>query len=465
VRNFVLGTFLQEACRAGDVAVLHPIPDDLVPRYSGVTPERVQWFPLVPFRDTPLSFTLRNTLGYAQMYWADTGAMRYNRRARIGGSWKTKAAVRFARAAGWAAASPSRMQGIDAWHDRAIDRSAETAHYMRLFEKIRPTVLCCSNQRAPIVAPAVAAARRLGIPTATFIFSWDNVTSKGRIIAQFDHYMVWSVHMRDELLRFYPHVMPSQVHVVGTPQFDPYADPALQWSRADFMRRIGADPDRPLICYSGGDPTVYTAEYEYVRLLMRFVREGRLRGNPQVLLRPSPADDGRQYESVRHEFPELLYRPPAWLHTRPGEWSRILPLAEDVQMLANLTRHADVNINLNSTMTLDFAIHDRPIVNIAFDLLSPPPFGQPLWDFFYQFDHYHPVINLGAARFPRTPEQFATTLNAYLENPDLDRAGRKHFVDLEVSVAPGRSSACLIDELRSIAAAGALADARVRAAV
>ena len=183
---------------------------------------------------------------------------------------------------------------------------------------------------------------------------------------------------------------------------------------------------------------------------MQMIRDGRVRGRPQVLLRPSPADDGQQYAGVRAEFPELIYAPPIWMNTRPGEWSRILPLRDDVQMLANLTRHADININLNSTMTLDFAIRDRPVINLAFDLREPPPFGQPLWDFFYQFEHYHPVITLGAARFARTPEQLVDALNAYLADPSLDREGRRQFVELEVGGPVGGSTRRILDVLRRV---------------
>ena len=39
---------------------------------------------------------------------------------------------------------------------------------------------------------------------------------------------------------------------------------------------------------------------------------------------------------------------------------------------ASATHHADLNINLGSTMTLDFGLHDRPVVNVAFDVADPP---------------------------------------------------------------------------------------------
>ena len=53
--------------------------------------------------------------------------------------------------------------------------------------------------------------------------------------------------MRDELLRYYPDVHESRVHVVGTPQFDPYGDKPVRRSREQFFaahrRRPGASAD------------------------------------------------------------------------------------------------------------------------------------------------------------------------------------------------------------------------------
>jgi hypothetical protein len=60
------------------------------------------------------------------------------------------------------------------------------------------------------------------IPTSTFIFSWDNLASKGRMLGTFDKFLVWSELMKEELLYFYPNVKNDDVQVVGTPQFEPY---------------------------------------------------------------------------------------------------------------------------------------------------------------------------------------------------------------------------------------------------
>lgn len=451
VRNFVLGGFLKQASERGQVHTLHVIPEKMLAAYRSGLNGTVHWHSLVSYQDKPLSFILRRSLSYAQMYWVDSRPMRYMLNQPVTGSWRTQAAVRTARLIGQAAASPRKIQMLDRWHCSAVSRLPEVEHYRQLFKKIKPSVLFCSHQRPTEILPPVLAARSLGIPTATFIFSWDNLTSKGRIAAPFDHYLVWSEHMCRELLQYYPDVTRERVHVVGTPQFDPYADKSLLWPREQFFSRIGADPSRRLICFSGGDATGCPEDPEHVRVLMDLIRDGSIRGNPQVLLRPAPVDDGSRFGGVRKNYPELIYARPAWIHAEPNNWARVIPLPEDVQFLANLTHHADLNINLASTMTLDFAIHDKPVVNVAFNVVDPPPFGEPAWEFNYNFEHYRPVVEFGAARFARSPAEYAAHVNAYLEDPSLDRDNRRRLVELEVGAPLGESSQRIVEVLERIA--------------
>lgn len=451
VRNFLIGSFLHQASARGACHVLHVIPENLLSTYRNGVGERVKWSPMLPFRESPVSSMLRYALGYAHQYWADTQAMRYVRSRKPTGSWRTKAIHYAAKMVGRAAASQAGVQMLDNLHCRAAGKLPEVEQYRRLFEQIKPSVIFCSHQRPPSVIPAVLAARSLGIPTATFIFSWDNLSSKGRIAAPFDHFFVWSELMRKELTAFYPDVQADRIHVVGTPQFDPYADTALRWTRSEFFSRIGADAARPLICYSGGDTSTAPEDHLHVRLLMDLIRKGEIKSRPQVLLRPAPVDDGSRYDEVRRDYPELIYARPAWIHAAPGDWSQTLPLPEDVQFLANLTRHADLNVNLASTMTLDFAIHDKPAVNIAFDMADPPVHGYPLWDYYYRFEHYQLVVEMGAARFARSAADLATHVNAYLDDPSLDREARRRFVELEVGLKPGASSREIADRLSDFA--------------
>ncbi|MGH9800372.1 MAG: hypothetical protein ACRD82_08415, partial [Blastocatellia bacterium] len=306
VRNFVIGSFLRQASQSASCHVLHSIPDNLLPVYQNSFSSELKWERLISFPETPLSMTLRYALAYAHMRWAGTVSMRNNLRQPIKGSWRRQIIQRTARLAGRVAASQSGIRLLDRWQTGVVLQLPEVEHYRRMFQQTRPSVVFCSHQRPPEVLPAILAARSLGIPTATFIFSWDNLTSKGRIAAPFDHFLVWSELMRGELLRYYPDVTPDRVHVVGTPQFDPYAASELHWSREEFFARVGADLSRPLICYSGGDTGTAPEDHLHVRILMEMIRNGTVKGDPQIILRPAPVDDGARYDEVRRDYPELI---------------------------------------------------------------------------------------------------------------------------------------------------------------
>jgi hypothetical protein len=452
-RNFVFGKFLQKAKSLGPVHLFHLMEDNRLPPEALAGNDSVNWHKLLPFKERPLPFFLRQTLMTAQHCWINAPPNLRAVNRPVYGSIRRRAALTLARWVGRASASPQRICRVEQVHSFVMSRSPEVAHFRRAFERIRPHIVFSSNQNPLFVIAPVLAAKQLGIPTATFVFSWDNLSTKGRIAAPFDHFLVWSDHMKRELRRFYPDVSEERAHVVGAPQFDCYANKELLWSRAQFCRRIGADANRPLICFSGGDAGVSKGDHLHVRVLMELIRSGQVHGRPQVLLRPAPSDEGTRYDSVRADFPELIYAPPEWMRNKSehGEFFGLMPSAQDVQLLANLTFHADLNINFASTMTLDFAIRDKPVINVMFEVTEPPLFGSSVWEFVRGYGHYDPVVELGAARFAHTPAQFAEYVNTYLGDGSLDRERRRRFVELEVGVPIGRSSECVVETLEAIA--------------
>ena len=114
VRNFILGPFVQEMQGKGNVQALHVIPEDYLEPYRSVTDDSVSWYPLRTYRDTPMSYLLRNCLSYSQMYWVDSFAMRFRRNMPITSpSLARRICLRMARLVGRMSATPSRIKMLD----------------------------------------------------------------------------------------------------------------------------------------------------------------------------------------------------------------------------------------------------------------------------------------------------------------------------------------------------------------
>jgi hypothetical protein len=189
-------------------------------------------------------------------------------------------------------------------------------------------------------------------------------------------------------------------------------------------------------------------------VLCDLIRTGAIEGRPQVVLRPTPSDRHERWNAVRREYPEVFWCPPAWIDGAQDVWTARMPTMEDVDLLTSLVHHCDCCVNLCSTMTLDFALGGKPTVNIAFDVASPPPHGSPVWERYFQFEHYRPVVELGAALIARSPEELAAHVNTALGDSDVNREGREALIALQTDDTVGSANGNLVRKLLDLSRIG-----------
>ena len=240
--------------------------------------------------------------------------------------------------------------------------------YHKLLADSKIKTLFFTHQRPPYLAILNEAAKDLEITTSSFIFSWDNLPSKGRMAAPFDSFLVWSELMKKELEYFYPDTKNKLVKVVGTPQFEPYVLKKYQVSQKDFTEKFTIKPNLKTICYSCGDVSTSKSDGLYIETIAEAILEKEI---PMVnlVVRTSPAEDGSRFKEIKERFPFIIWNFPKWEITRqnhPEPWSQRVPFKEDIEDLRSLLEYCDLNINMCSTMSLDFMIFDKPVINPVF---------------------------------------------------------------------------------------------------
>ena len=230
--------------------------------------------------------------------------------------------------------------------------------------------------------------------------------------------------MAHELRRFYPEVPTEAIHVTGTPQFEAYLSSDRVRPRAEFAASIGADPAVPWLAFCGEGPLTYPDSPQFVSDLVGSSQ------NLQILLRPTPSDTSERWRSVVAAHPgRVLWCPPKWQCAQ--SWEQALPSEPDMAELANLAHHCAACVNIASTLTLDFAIAGKPSINLAYDTTTPPPLGRPLWEHYFQYDHYRPIVELGAATIVRQRDQLGAAIQAILATPDATLATREQLIQMQ----------------------------------
>ncbi len=237
-----------------------------------------------------------------------------------------------------------------------------------VLKKEKPDMVFCTNQRPVNAIAPLTAAQDLGISTATFIFSWDNLP-KATMVAEAHHYFVWSEYMKEELLSYYPHIKEKHVFISGSPQFEPHYDLSLRKSRVEFFKEHGLELSRKYICFSGDDVTTSPDDPQYLDDVAEAVKQLNSNGHKLgVIFRRCPVDLSNRYENVLEKYKELIVPiAPKWKKT--GEdWNTILPTKEDLSLQINTILHSELVVNVGSSMVFDFAIFGKPCLYLNYEV-------------------------------------------------------------------------------------------------
>lgn len=238
----------------------------------------------------------------------------------------------------------------------------------KILETEKPDFIFCTNQRPVTAIAPLTAAEDLKIPSGTFIFSWDNLP-KATMVVEPNHFFVWSQHMKNELLTYYPFISTDRIHITGSPQFEPHFDMSLRKTRKEFFRQYKLEVDKEYICFSGDDITTSPHDPLYLQDVATAVKEMNKNGqNLGIIFRRCPTDLSDRYDKVLEKFNNIIFPiSPKW-EKLGDSWNSILPSKADLELQINTIMHTSLVINVGSSMAFDYAIFDKPCLYLNYDV-------------------------------------------------------------------------------------------------
>jgi CDP-glycerol:poly(glycerophosphate) glycerophosphotransferase len=319
-----------------------------------------------------------------------------------------------------------------------IDRLVSHPWAERLFDRYRPALLVASSpglifSEVPLLRTCV----RRGVRSMAVDPSWDNFTNKLLPVRRVNRLIVWNDLMREQAVNLHGYA-PDEVRVAGAPQWDLYFQSSTPISRDAFFRRIGADPSRRLITLTTTPRELYSHHDHVLSVLIRAMNGHAWSEPAAILVRLHPRDDldaYRPFQGVPNVIIEKPFRPTV----KTGDGLAIDITADNQQHLADTLRHSDVIVNVASTIAIEAAIFDTPIVNVSFDGEAPSEWTTSARRY-YRFTHYVNLTRHGAVRVADRPEELVEYIGRYLDNPSLDRDDRRRVVLEQCQFLDGRSA-------------------------
>jgi hypothetical protein len=326
--------------------------------------------------------------------------------------------------------------------------------YTDLFNKYKPALVVASSPGWRYDRYLLREAANHGIPTAAVIVGWDNPSSYSISGAPIDWISCWSEIQKEELVDG-SDWDPQQINIGGIPTYDGYYKKLWLMSKDDYYDLHHLDKYRKLISYACSFVT-FSPNIENIRTLVDLIENDRLDQPAQLLIRLHPnhfLDDpyfrGEQ-ESIRKlamENKHIHMVEPVPLGGELGYYS-----GEDMPEKTSMMAYSDVFTTVYSTMVVEAAIHNRPIVSICIDVpggwndphkysLSLKEIGE--WPTHQRFR----VAEAGQVAFDKGALKIA--LNRALNESNFQEDNRKIFVENEITYTNASSGIHVADFLFS----------------
>lgn len=319
---------------------------------------------------------------------------------------------------------------------RGLDfRCVHSDTYAHYFEAYHPDLVLFANLFDEPEVHLLREAKQRGVKTIGIINSWDKATSRGILRLLPDRLVAFNHHVRDDLLQ-YQAVAGDRIFVGGTPQYDRYV--ALQsWSREAFFRRLNLDPRQRLIVYSPIGSAYSAADWDIIDMLEQCRREGKFGDHAELLVRFPPNNFIDRAELQKR--PWLRYQYPGVRFSEKWgtgiDWDMTFPELEE---LANTLVHMSVLICYASSISVDAAMMDKPVINIGFEM-RPRAKGVKSPTQFYAQTHYEKALATGGIHLVDTREDLVEWVCRYLAHPEYDREGRMRLAREQCAFLDGKS--------------------------
>ena len=318
---------------------------------------------------------------------------------------------------------------------RFLDQNFSPKGFFKdLILKYKPDAIFSTDPQNENDVSLMHDARDSEIPIIAMLRSWDNTTQRILRVLP-DKLLAGSFELKKEILDMYKYPE-SKIVISGNPHYDKYINGPTK-TKEEFFAEFGLDARKKLITYAPiGDHLVTKNDID--QYVMKTLGELK---NIQILIR-FPPDEA--VTLINFNKPENMFYDKPGQVFKSDEFGDREIRKEDDERLINEIYYSDLIITGPTSISLDSALIDRPVITINFY-----PSSRHLFDGIYtnQCDHIQKLLNTYGVKHAVSKEDFLRFISDYLENPKLDSEGRAKIRSMWFSHADGKAGEKVANEV------------------
>ncbi|HEY0221119.1 MAG TPA: CDP-glycerol glycerophosphotransferase family protein, partial [Candidatus Paceibacterota bacterium] len=312
--------------------------------------------------------------------------------------------------------------------------------YEDFFKKYNPDLVYVTDVQNELDVELMQNAKFFKTKILAQVRSWDNLTSHGFIRIVPDSLLVQNDTVKKQAVSFHD-MPPNRVNVVGYAHYDKYLNQNFsELDKDNFLKTLGFSKDKKtILCTLVGDryiPKNNDTDLYMLELLSTLPY--------QIIVRFHPTISYKQLEGVK-PYPNMVFDKPGFAFREKEDSDKEIREEDDEKLISEI-RSSDLVILGPTSVCLDAAFFDKPIIFINFHRTKRNyEDGVVLYD----YNHMKYVLKSGGAIVADSKDKFFEAINYYLNHPEADREGR---VKIKSRLGPvdGKSSERIANEILNL---------------
>lgn len=313
--------------------------------------------------------------------------------------------------------------------DFALVRPAE---YAGLFEKYQPRLVIAANLFDEPEIHLLREARRRGVKTIGLINSWDKPTARCALRLLPDKVIVFNDLVKGDMIMHHD-IRERDIFVGGVSQYDRYFN-FRPLARELFFQKLGIDSKKRLIVYAPVGGVFGNSDWKMIDILYWLNGEGKFGENTEIFVRFPPNDFFDEAELKKRPHLRYVYPGVRFSQKRGIDWDMT---EAELEELVNTLYHMSLLVGYASSIGVDAAVFDKPVMVINFEVVKAPMIASP--SVYNRMAHYQKALATGGIRLINNEEELMQWVRRYLADPSLDREGRRRLVETQCKFLDGKS--------------------------
>lgn len=315
-------------------------------------------------------------------------------------------------------------------------------NFVEIFEKYQPDLVFLAHLFGDEETSILRQAKKRKIKSIGLINSWDKITSRCMIRLLPQKLIVHSPTVKKEAIQHVDMDI-KDIEIVGIPHYDVFFN-SLSSPKEKFYKKIGCDINKRLLVFCPLGKSYSDIDFEIINLISDAQIKNLIPADVQIMVRYPPndiVDEG----GFKNRDKLIIIQPGIRFTAQTARLGSTMSRRvdwdmgdADIQLLLDTLFYASLIVCHSSTIVIDAAIFDKPVIN--YNLKSRMPVvvvGDPSW--MYELTHSDYIKRTGASRMVETEQKLIKWINKYLKEPELDRENRKKLMMEQCWKFDGRS--------------------------